>query len=275
MALFLIKQIPDDYAEQTGLAKYNRSRMPGCKDSFQAYLDEHSNTYTTGLSSEYVESISQTSPTDYGKSSPFWSDFRVVLDADKPKVFNTEKLVDEISLKMLIANKYVAPDKDSINDPQYRDAQYYAYTEESEIKEEVTSRKKRDKALSYLLDMSENKEKMLLYGQYLEGIKYSEKFTEGTLFKMLRSYIEDKEITNAINFLSILQKPIEEVQQKIIIDRALKQRLITRVSIGNKKHAYQYGNVTLGTTLEDLYKNLSSPEYAPDLIAIQKQLETK
>ena len=39
MSTILIRQIPDDYADSTGLAKYNRSRMPGCKDRFSVALN--------------------------------------------------------------------------------------------------------------------------------------------------------------------------------------------------------------------------------------------
>lgn len=274
MSVYLVKQIPDDYAEETGLAKYNRSRMPGCKDEFQAYYDESTGRYTTGLTDEYSESISKNGK-DYSVGSDFWKSFKVVFDSDRPKVFNTEKLIDNISLKMLIANKYVAPDKEAIINPEYKDAQYFAYTEESEAKDEISASKKRALAVAKLLEISENKQKMLLYGQYLEGIKYSEKFKEDTLYKMLSVYINDKEINNTVNFLKALELSVEQIQQKIIVDKALKQRLIQKVNIGNKKQVYQFGNVTLGSTIEEVYTNLSAPDFAPELLTIKKELENK
>lgn len=274
MSIYLIKQIPDDYAEDTGLAKYNRSRMPGCKDVFQAYYDESSGIYNTGLEEDFVEKFSKNGK-DYSKTSDFWKDFKIEINSNKPKIFDTNNIIDRIALSILFANKYVAPDKESIKDPSYKDALYYAYTEESEREEEISSYKKRDAALAKLLDISDDKNKMLLYGQYLEGIKYSNKFKEDTLFKMLRTYITDKDLRNADNFLKVVKLPVEDIQQKIIIDKAIKQRLIQRVSIGNKKQAYQFGNVTLGTTLEDVYNNLSLADYAPELLSIKKELENK
>lgn len=132
--------------------------------------------------------------------------------------------------------------------------------------------KKRDKAIGLLLIISENKDRMLLYGKYLEGLRYTDKLSTDTIYKMLRAYIEDKDIKNANRFIEVFQKPIEELQQKIIIDKAIKQRLIVKNGNG-KKQIYQYGQVTLGTTIEDVYKNLMSPEFAPELIAISKDLK--
>lgn len=169
----------------------------------------------------------------------------------------------------------LAPDKEAVSQIEYKEAAYYAYTEESEAAEEISTRKKRDKALSQLLEISENKAKMVLYGQYLEGIKYSEKLSEPSLYKMLRTYIEDKDIKNATNFLAALETPVEDIQQKIIVDKALKQRIINRSSIGGKKHVYQYGQITLGSTIEEVYTNLSLPDFAPELLSITKELDKK
>jgi hypothetical protein len=189
-------------------------------------------------------------------------------------VFNTENPLDVISLQMLIANKYVAPTKDAAYTADYKDSQYYAYTEDSEITEETTLLKKRDKAVKALFDISEDKERMLLYGQYLEGLKYTPSLKTDSLYKMLRTYIDDKDIKNAERFLDAVKQPIEKLQIKNIVDRAIKQRLITRSNAGKKAQVYQFGNVTLGTTLEEVYRNLALPDFASELISIEKSLET-
>lgn len=288
MATVLIRQIPDDYSDSTGLSRYNRSRMPGCKDVFQVAVNVDGR-YVTGIDEDAYnvkpeereklktlrENLEKRLGKDLRGNSAYWEDFRVTIDADKPKIFNTDNPLDVIALKALVANKYVAPDKESVSTIEYKEAAYYAYTEENEAAEEISTRKKRDKALAKLLEISENKEKMVLYGQYLEGIKYTEKLSEATLYKMLRTYIEDKETKNCSNFLSLFDKPIEDLQQKITVDKALKQRLINRVSLGGKKHVYQYGQITLGSTIEEVYKNLSLPDFAPELFSIQKELENR
>lgn len=288
MSTTLIKQLPDDYAEATGLAKYNRSRMPGTADRFSVAigpdgraitgLDEEAMSVPTAKKEEIKilrESLEKKLGKDLDAISPFWNEFQIVIYSDQPRIFNSENPLDIVSLTALIANGYAAPSKEAAYTPQYKDAQYYAYTEESEISEETSIRKQRDRAVAALLDISENKEKMLLYGQYLEGLKYNNKFSEDTLFKMLRAYIEDKDIKNSQNFLIAIKEPVEKLQTKAIVDRAIKQRLISRVSTGNKTFVYQYGQVTIGTTLEDVYRNMGLPDFAPELLNIKKDLEHK
>lgn len=288
MSTILIKQLPDDYADAMGLSKYNRSRMPGTFDRFSAGINQDGR-YATNLDEESAtvplekkeevkalrESLSKKINKDISGVSDFWKDFSVIIYSDRPKIFNTEIPQDIISFNMLVANKYIAPSKEAAATPEYKDSQYYAYTEESEINEEVSSRKLRDKAIVELSKIGENKEKMLLYGQYLEGLKYSDKLKENDLYKLLRAYIEDKDVKNATNFLAALKEPIEKLQVKAIIDRSLKQHLITRSNAGKKSQVYQYGTVTLGTTLEEVYRNLCLPDFASELLALKTTLETK
>lgn len=286
MSTVLIKQIPDDYADSTGLAKYNRSRMPGCRDRFSPAqnpdgryvtgLDEESFIVKTEAEREKIKaerlSLQKMTGKDLTGVSPFWETYQVTLYSDQPKMFNTANPMDKIALSVLIANCNVAPDKEAAYTPLYRDAQYYAYTEEQEETEEISVRKKRDTAIVELVKIQDSKDRLLLYGQYLEGLKYTDKLGIDTLYKMLRAYIEDKEIKNAGNFLEALKLSVEELQQKVIVDRAIKQRLISKVKTG-KVWVYQYGRVTLGATLEEVYKNMTLPEFASDLMSLKKEVE--
>lgn len=267
--IYTIKQAPDDFAESTGLAKYGRSRMPGCFDSYQAGKTRDGK-YITGLTNEEVEALS-TPSMDLSPNSDFWKSFMVTIVSDSPRVFNGANPIDYISYKLLVANNYVAPDKESLDDYTYANAAYYAYVQADEDAKEISSTKKKDKARSLLLDIADNKEKMLLYGQYLEGIKYDSKLHEPTIYKMLRQYI-DENVENVNLFLSLFDKSPQELQAKILIDKALKRKLIKKTQSGKGKHIYQYGQVTLGNTIEEVYRNLASVEFAPELSSIQKEL---
>lgn len=286
MSLVQIKQIPDDYAESIGLAKYGRSRMPGCVDRFMAREGIDGRRITgidegqQGLTKDQAEKIKELRLDLEKKTnqqldpfSPFWDEFLVSIYSDTPKTFDTNNPMDIIALRMLKANGFVVPNKEMVDDPRYIKAQYYAYTEESENAEEVRSYRKRDDAIVELSKIADNKEKLLLYGQYLEGIKYSPKFKIGTLYEMLRAYITDKDLKNATNFLSAVKLPVEELQQKIIVDKAIKQRLIQKSVVG-KKQVYQFGQTTLGFTIEEVYRNLATPEYAPELMTLAKELNS-
>lgn len=271
----LIKQIPDDYSELTGLAKYNRSRMPGCFDIFQANLAVDG-SYITGLTEDEEKDLTQKLHKDVSKNSDFWSTFTVIIKSDEEREFQTlYNPLDKLSVKMLIANGYLAPSKESVSDSRYLNASYYAYSQETKDNEEINDRSKRDEAISKLFEIKNNKERMVLYGQYLEGLTYHNKLGEATLYKMLRSYIENtKSIDNAFKFLEVYEKPVAEIMQKIIIDKAIKQRLISTARIG-KKSVYQYGQVTIGNSLKEVYINLGKPEFAPELLSIKEELDKK
>jgi hypothetical protein len=277
MALYLIRQAPDDYADSTGLSKYERSRMPGCTDVCQAYYDEGRGEYHTGLSDDEARVYGEKIHRDLSKSSDFWKTYSVSIYADEPPKFNTDLPVDVVAYKMLLANGYVAPSKEHLSRAEYRNTQYYAFTAEGEVKEEVRNSKQRDKALAKLVTIADNKDKLVLYGQYLEGLKYNEKMHEDTLYNQLRAYVMAKDLQNAKNFLAAFDKSAEEMQRKVIVDRALKARLITINKVGGKsgKNVYQYGQVTLGSKIEDVYANLAKVDFAPELMAIKEELEGK
>lgn len=284
MSLVLIRQIPDDYAEAVGLAKHNRSRMPGCKDEFYAAVNLDGRA-VTGLDDEVViikeekekvktlrTRIETVIKKDLSATSDFWQTFKVIIDTNKPKTFDKSNALDLLSLTMLVANAYVAPDKEAASTFAYKDCQYYAYTEENEAKEEMSTRKTRDAAIGELQKISDSKEKMQLYGQYLEGFKYHDKISTDMMYKMLRAYIEDAKFDNTKNFIEALKTPVEEIQRKIIIDKAIKTRIIKQVNINGKNSAFQYGQVTLGANMVELYANLALPDFAPELYAITQQL---
>lgn len=288
MSLVIIKQIPEDSSVAMGLEKYNRSQLPGCTSQFQA-AENTDGRYVTGIDEDsYLvdkdekekvkqkrENLELKLGLDLSGRSSFWKEFIIKISSDSPTTYNLANPNDELRYTVLLANGLVAPTYESISDVRYKDANYYAYTQEGEISKEVSSRKKRDQAVSKLSDISESKEKLLLYGQYLEGIKYHKSLSEVVLYKMLRDFIEDKDLRNAVAFLNALKLNPEELQQKIIVDKGIKQKLIRVVKTDKKSSVFQYGQTTVGNTLEEVYKNLSSPEFAPELRSLQKELDNR
>lgn len=284
----IIRQIPSEFSESIGLDKYNRSRLPGTKEDLQA-SENSDGRYITGIDEESFT----VSKEDYEKVkaarlrlekslgkpldglSDFWKTFYVRIWSDSDLTLNLSNPREELSYYMLIANRYIAPNKELISHPGYKDANYYAFTQESEIKETTSTRKVRDKAIAKLTDIEENTSKMVLIGQYLEGIKYDDKLGPDTLYTMLREYIEQKDLKFAKLFLKALDMSTEEMQRKILIDKAFKARLISQVKLkGTKKSVYQFGNVTLGSSIEEVYTNLSDTTFSNELLAIKNELES-
>lgn len=269
--IYSIKQAPDDFASSLGLDNYDRSRMPGCFDMYQAAKDA-TGRYITGLTPEEVQTLS-TPAMDLSDTSPYWEKFAVVIKSDENKILDSDKVLDYISYKLLVANKYVAPSKEDLDSYDFANASYYFYNEPEEDARRITGMKKKDSAKSVLLKMADDKEKMLLYGQYLEGIKYTERLKEATLYRMLSEYIDESE-DNIKSFLDATSKSPHELQAKIIVDKALKKKLIRKSQVGKNKYVYQYGQVTLGSTIEDVYNNLiNNTEFAPELEALKKEVD--
>lgn len=283
--MYTIKQFPDDYAESTGLSKHGKSRMPGCIDTFMAGVTTDGR-YITGLDEkapnvpkdyeakikELRESLQNTLGVDLSPFSKFWETFEVTISSDFDKVLSESSPRDMIAYRMLIANRHVAPTIEHLDNPLFYDTLYYFENEELKDKEKVTTRQLKDEAIVELHKMKDNKDKMVLYGQYLEGIKYDDKLVARTLYDMLRSYIETSAET-AKYFLDAVQKTPDTLQQKILLDKAFKRKLIQKVKTGPRSSAYQYGNITLGNTVEEVYNKLSLPEYAPELLSIKNELE--
>lgn len=284
----IIKQIPDDLAELTGLNKYNRSKMPKTGDFFQVAIE--GGRFVTGIDEDSLqvnrlpehekeekkkeikalrESLESLTGKDLSATSSFWELFGISVSSDNDLILNKSNPMDIVRYHALIANGYAAPDKASASLPQYRNAKYFCFVEERANEEEVSTQMKRDRARSELLNLSDDSDKMVLVGQYLEGDKYKDGMSPKTLYKMLSDYINSvNEPDNLKRFVKAVGLPVEELQFKVLVDRAIKKRLIKFVD-----GLYQRGQVTLGKTPMDVYTNLKTPEYATELYSIRQELE--
>ncbi len=109
---------------------------------------------------------------------------------------------------------------------------------------------------------------MVLIGQYLEGDKYKIGMRPNTLYKMLSDFINDvKEPDNLKRFLKAVGTSVEDLQFKIVVDRAIKKKIIKY-----KDGYYQRGQVTLGKNALSVYENLKKPEFATEFLSLQEEL---
>lgn len=286
-----IKQIPDINAELTGLSRYGRSKMPGTFDWLQAAqgpdgryitgIDEESMTINTIV--DEVEKAEKKQATlelrtflesrtgkDLSATSTFWEEFGVELKSDNEKILNKLNPMHNVAYYMLEANRYIAPSQELAGDPRFHTCKYYAHHSENVKKASVSVRKLKLKADAKLLEITDKgKEYTLLIGQFLEGKKYHNKLSEDDLFEMLDTFKNESE-DNLKKFLKATEKSVEELQFKIVIDKAVRNKLIKYNS-----GLYQRGQVTLGRNLDDLYNNLNSPEYASEFLSIKQELEAK
>lgn len=282
-----IRQIPSEFSEAIGLDKYNRSRLPGTKEDLYA-AENSDGRFITGIDEDsfLIKSnedklkvkderlkLEGLTGKDLSGKSDFWRTFYVRIWSDKDLVLDLTIPIQKVAYYLLVSNLYIAPCKDDISLAKYKDANYYAFTQESEIKEVTGNRKTRDKAIAQLIEISDNKDKMVLTGQYLEGIKYDDKLGENALYAMLREYIEQKDLKFAKLFIKALTMTTEEIQRKMLIDKAFKRGLIKPVKVGPKKTSYQFGQVPLGSKVEEVYTNLNDVKFSNELLEIQNTLE--
>lgn len=283
-----IRQKADRYSELIGLNKYNRSRLPGCVEKLQ--VAEYNGRYITGIDEngyevnkitdsesrkktkeevknlrEYLEGLVNE---DLSGTSKFWEDFAIVIPSDNSLTLNRNNPYDIIKYYALVANRYVAPSKRDASKPEFLNTKYYAFFEDVEKAEEVSVRKLRDKAKSKLIDIENDKDMMVLIGQYLEGFRYRKELKPDTLYEMLSIYIENKDLKNAERFLKAMLKPIEELRFKVNVDRAIKKKLVKF-----RDGFYYRGGTNLGKSIDDVYKNLSDPEFALEYQSIKEELE--
>lgn len=284
----VIKQVPDDLAVAHGLEKYGRSKMPGTSDFLQPG-DGADGRKITGFDEEsyllsYIEEDDEreklkeqlknlreslekaTGISDLSGKSPYWDTFGVRIFSDKDLTLNKVNPMDVIKYHILVSNGYAAPDFASAGKPEYRNAKYYCYIENNVVAEDVSTQRLRDKARAELLRITENHDHAVLLGQYLEGDKYKAKLSDNSLYKMLSDYI-NKDVDNLNRFLKASKASIEDLTFKIVIDRAVKRKIITV-----KEGYYQRGNITFGKKLEEVYSSLKKPENATEFLSIQEEV---
>lgn len=286
----VIKQIPTQSSALFGLNKYNRSKMPGVLDSFPATLGPDGR-YITGIDEnayeiqliqdkeerakisterkELREFLEKFTGKDLTASSSFWDTFRVQIASNQEPTLNRVNPMDVISYHILISNGYAAPDKVSAAEPEYLNCRYYCHVEERAESEDVSTFKKRDIARAELVKLSENQDHLLLVLDYL-SCRVKKGMKEDTLYRIASEYINDKDSENIKRFSKAAKLDAEELQYKIVIDKAIKRKIIKR----NGEY-FQRGQVTLGRTPTEVYANLKKPDNAGEFFSIQEELESE
>lgn len=288
-SIIKVKQVPDAYAISTGLDKYNKSRMPHCRDQYQV-AQGYDRRYQTGIDEDAAElnfikdevvkadkkreikklrtDLEKIIGEKLDALSSFWETFVIDISTDNDLILDMSNPMHILTHKALIANGLAAPDLASSGMPKYRNAKYYCFMEEKHEAEQVSTQKLRDKARSLLLGMSNNDDKMMLIGQYLEGFKYKKGMKSDTYYSMLSMFINDvNNKENVERFIRVSEASIEDIQYKITVDKAIKAKIIKF-----KDGQYFRGGVNLGKNLPEVMQTLKSPEYANEFVAIHEEV---
>jgi hypothetical protein len=288
--LIEVKQTPDLSAQMLGLDKYNRSKFPGTFEVLQAGRTSDGR-WITGIDEDSVsvkrisdpvlrqeryeeirairQDLERLTGHDLSGLSEFWDTFYINI-VDKLGL-NFDSPLDRFKYYMLIANNYAAPELESINNPDFSGTKFYIHRADTEDSNTSIKSRERDKAISELFNMYENKNKLVLIGKYILGAKIKDEMSKDGIYNLLRSSLEnDKEGVVVRRFVDATTKTIEELQYKLIIDEAIAKHVI-RIREGY----YQRGNATYGKTMKDVVKFLSSPENANEFASIKEEVEEK
>jgi len=203
--------------------------------------------------------------------SEFWNKFYIPL-SDEDIQLDLTNPMDRLKEKFLIANGYVAPSLEAIEeDERYMDCIFYLHREVEVVGKKVKREKEQDKALAKLTALDENPNKLKLVAAYIFGTSEDE-FTTDSAYDKIRSYIYDekdarKKQINIDNFLEIVDKTPEQMSTKLILDKAIRKRLIT-----SRNGIYRRGETIIGNSYEEALDNLGSVEMNGELASLIKEV---
>lgn len=210
---------------------------------------------------------------DLTPHSSYWDKFFIAL-SDEDIQLDPANPLDRLKEKFLIANGVVAPSIESINnDEKYMDCIFYMYRDTEETTKKVQKQKNRDKAKAklYLLN-EENPGKLKIIASYLFGYNAQADLSVEQAYEKLTDFIEEtnerKQLKNIADFLSAVDKTPEEMKTKLILDKAIRKRIVT-----SRNGIYRRGETLLGNSYEEALENLSSVEMNGELGSLLKEVE--
>lgn len=206
-------------------------------------------------------------------TSDYWNNFHIVLD-DEEQSLDLSNPMDRLKEKFLVANGYVAPSMEDIeNNENYHSTIFYLYREEEETTKSAQKSKLEDKAKAKLFLLNEeNPSKLKIVASYVLGFATNGEFSIDSAYTKLREFIEttdkNKKKINIETFLAAVEKTPEELQVKIILDKSIKKRIIT-----HRQNIYRRGEIIIGNSYDEALEYLLSAENSGELNSLLKEVE--
>ena len=209
---------------------------------------------------------------ELGSNSSFWDKFNIPM-SDEEIYLDPANPMDRLKERFLIANAYAAPSIESISeDEKYMNCIFYLHREVEEVSKKVAKKKVQDKAKAKLFNLNEeNPAKLKTIASYLFGFNAQTDLTPEKAYEMISDYIEVVDLKqqkkNIDAFLEAVDKTPEEMQTKLILDKAIKKRIIT-----SKQNIYRRGDTILGNSYDDALSYLNSVEGNSELRSLLKEV---
>lgn len=205
--------------------------------------------------------------------SSFWDEFYIVL-SDEEITLDPANPLDRLKEKYLVANRYVAPNREAIdNNEDFLGCIFYMHRETEENSKKVSKQRLKDKARAKLfLLYEENSAKLKIVASYIFGYNLQADINVEQAYIKLTEFIDEKEERlqkkNIETFIAAADKTPEEMMTKLILDKAIKKHII----IG-RKNIYRRGEIILGNSYDEALAYLSSVENSGELVSLKKEVE--
>lgn len=210
---------------------------------------------------------------DLDVSSDFWEDFFVTIEDGL--ILDPTNPMHRLIEKFLIASKKVAPNEETIElDEDFANCLFYFHRETEEVAKSAKTSKTKDKAISALYTISENNpDRLRKIYSYIFGYDAKNEVSPDSAYVKIKEMLEVtdskalkdniKKITTALEL-----KP-EELNTKLILDKAIKKRIVT-----TKGNIYRRGDIILGNNYDEALEYLMSPENSAELVSLTKEVNT-
>ena len=207
---------------------------------------------------------------DLSTDSPFWNKFFITLDEDR--VLDPLNPLDELHEKFLLANRYIAPSLEEMEqNPEYLGCLFYIYREEEETTKRATKEKKKDKAIATLSSLEEiNPGKLKIIAADIFGGNAEEMSVENAYVR-LKDFLEVTDIKsqkeNIERFMDSANKTPEEMVMKKLLDKAIKKKIVT-----SKGNVFKRGDEIYGHNYEEALEFLNSDENSDEVASLLKEV---
>lgn len=270
-----------------------RSKFPGCYDKFQVPFgkDKRRATGIDELSykinsisnpeereleknriKELRENLEKLTGKDLSGTSSYWDDYSVeVIGGMEWDMSNAKHVID---YNIAITEGTVAPSLKDARDGgpsgKYLKSKYYVSRENEDVSSKVEKKRRYNSAVIKFETLMEDYDRAVLVARYL-GLHVTNSTPLNNVYDRIQEFLDrDEDFGSVDKFLSVVDKNIEELTLRMIIDDALKFKVISQV-----KGLYQRGIHTFGKSIPEVISRLGDPELSGELISIKEEIEFK
>lgn len=272
--------LTDEDPVAKALSVYKMSKWAGCPDNYiGAAKDRVLNRFLTGLDENHPDILAL--PTEERKAKQeqileeraflekelgvnlhhtneeFWHQLPIILDGTR--IFNMNNPMDRVIVHAIRAGKFIPVSKDDIDNPEYKNANFYLGTEYEDVQEKNQARARERKVTLELTRLLDNFEYAIEVAKYLGLSGISDRMPKDNLDDILSEFLERKKSNQGLFLETMKEKP-----EFIRLYNKFRDFKI-RGLVEYKDERWRAGKVILGKTDKEAVRKLLSSN--PDMQA--------